>query len=196
MEHPLEGKSDGQARFADRQTGLRHLRPDQPGLVRHLPVGGKPLGSHGRDHIAIQLRALHGRYCALRNMRRQVPVVLSHNLPTGTGPAYVQAVAEGPLREPGELLRAWLEAMQKTVPRQSKRQVALRVGLPVSTVNKLLNKKRGEVDIGNLWKMAAHMGVSVGYLVECIDSTTPIRVIERPADATREPMKRLRSRAQ
>jgi len=165
-----------QARVAP-ERDLRDPGPFHACGVRDGLVGGESSGLHCLGERTRFARLRHEATCATSHSRSQAPAVRIAKLTFRTSRSYVREVATSL----PDQFRAWLEAVRvELVPRHSKRGVALHVGLPVSSVNRLMRGERNAVNLENIGKMAAHLGVSVAYLFDCIERGELIRAIPGP----------------
>jgi len=121
---------------------------------------------HGRQFA-------HGRSCTDQRNVRPARIVARANLMPLRGSAYVPAVPNDTLLS--ELMRDWLTAAWEVHPRRSKRAVALRLGLPVPTVNRIIRGKRdGNIELDSIGLMARRTGYSAAYIVDCIEQRRPL----------------------
>lgn len=103
-----------------------------------------------------------------------VPIV---QLPPGRVPAYVPVVPDGPPKL-SDLLQRWLVARVEEHPRRSKRAVALALGLPVPTVNRIVNGVRGgNVQLDTVGLIAEHTGFSAPFVLQCVLEERPLPAI-------------------
>lgn len=171
------------------ESGASNRWPsDAPaGGVRHVLVAPPETGATGRDPVPL-LR--HAQTCTSRSNIWQGPIVRPAKLNGRQRKPYSRRVSAGTL---SDRFRAWLVAAWDADPRHSKRAVALRLGLPVPTVNRIIRGVRaGNVLLDTVGLIAQHTGFPPGFIVECIDKGQPLPAVSPVPSA--HPPRRIRRR--
>jgi hypothetical protein len=84
-----------------------------------------------------------------------------------------------------DLLFDWLYAAWQAHPRRSKRAVALRLGLPVPTVNRILRRERdANVQVDTIGRIVRKTGYTAAYIWDCIEQRRPLPQITVVRKAT------------